>query len=277
MENNKEDKETIVEISPSIPIFDRTEIKKGVELGEGAFCAVYVIRDIILSKYDFKSNSFDGADGKINQDARVLFEKEFHKTAGTPPAGSDGQSTVDYFNQSSKYVMKILQPHGMNARERQQGVKDLETELLLLLKIKESSPDENSSRGHKNIVDIKGVGGKPIIDLEKYKSFENERNFLMDRFLILERLTETMNNRLFQWKHDDEYYFVHGGGNAPSARSRGSMISSIKKSLLSVRKSMSSSYTLHRENTKLLKFWLRRFVYLEEVASAISFLHQNGE
>lgn len=241
-------------LPPTIPLFDRYEIKFGAILGSGAFCTVCAISNIIPNErnrlyddvddegdhYDTSENDHDESkDELIQKSQRQRLIQQFEENRSG--SGSTGPGLLDGSDPNKKppprYAIKYLK-RGLSSKDRERGTQDLEMELNLLLKC----------RDHPNIITLLGVGGNIMVDLN-LKGVTSSSSLLVssskkcDRFLILDRLRSTLEKRFYRWR---------------------------EKRGVGIFEALAIN---EKENQNL---WLERMVILSKIASAVYFLHQTG-
>lgn len=168
----------------SIPVFDYDEISVKNSLGEGSFCKVLSISNI-------EACDDDGSTSKTSEGKEFYFKqfKEFQslkKEKDEPlylfQPRNDGLGLDPSDKPPPRYAMKMLQTN-LNARHKTQGMKDLEMELLVLMKA--------SNPNHPNVITLHGIGGEGEVNLD-VKIDDIKRS----RFLILDRLKSTLDQRI---------------------------------------------------------------------------------
>jgi len=246
---SKEEKEApakreVYKLPATIPIFDRYEIKFGAILGSGAFCTVCSIDNI--TKNDTLDPSIENMEGddkqtiedeQMQQLRRQRLVQKFQEAQFVPQSMIDGSDPER--EAPPRYAIKYLK-RGLTSSDRKRGMQDLEIELHLLLKCID----------HPHIITLFGVGGSSKVDLDGDEATpsttlisSSSSSSSKDRFLILDRLQSTLQNRFYKWREK-----------------RGVGLFEV----LAINE---------RENKDL---WLQRMVILTKIASAMYFLHKEG-
>jgi len=182
-----------------IPKFDISEIALGRILGQGAFCYVNEVNAVMLkeevpmeSGIESRGFIFD-VDGKAKKNAmkkkpKDYIEQDPHENINTSRRGiiqnRDFISSRCIRNGDARYAIKrlkedILLDHDISVK----GVVDLVLEMRILANVY-----------HPNIIKMRGVAsGNP------YKK---------NHFLVLDRLYDTLSDRLIQWKKEESRFLV---------------------------------------------------------------------
>jgi serine/threonine protein kinase len=149
----------------SIGHFMRSEIRIGKKLGEGGYAEVYEIEAFDLCPE---------TSSKYSKDMQTI-RANFRRDAIDPSTGK------------CRYVIKHMRKSSLEKSrgEFATGVADMAAEASYLMRFK-----------HANILSLRGLPSKGLASLEdgKHDSF----------FLILDRMTETLNERIVRWRSEEK-------------------------------------------------------------------------
>jgi serine/threonine protein kinase len=192
-----------------IALFEIDEIRPGRLLGEGGFCTVRVLRGVNLKHDDTVTN--DAVHHDYSPTDRVI------------------RNELKFNCKSRCYAIKTIRPERLRwKRSFKAAVRDLEMEAYLLSRIH-----------HPNIITLRGMSsGGFKVDTTCVRRDTH--------FLILDRLKETLNDRITRWKLE------------------------INRSQRGIRVSMLNHDRIRKRNQKL---FMEQLTVAYGIASALEYLH----
>jgi serine/threonine protein kinase len=182
-------------IHHNMALFDRSELVLGELLGKGAFCLVHELQDVRLNDgmvrpYFSRSwwdNKLHQADRTREYVRRTCNSKTADDCCCDDPS-KDGSGEDSEITQHTRYVVKHLRPNLATERSYKvfvHAAADLRMEYEILARL-----------SHPNIVQLRGGA---VLEMSSSswipRSMDNE-----DYFLLLERLDETLTQRIHCWK-----------------------------------------------------------------------------
>lgn len=200
--------------SDAIAILEIDELVQGRLLGTGGFCNVHEIRSISLNKE---------AEASVYIPAERLHRRQL-------------KATTKSKNGQRRYVVKSIKPERMEPKKSfMTAAYDLEMEARILSKIR-----------HPNIIRLRGIA---LGGLGAFAATQRHDGY----FLILDRLDETLKDRIISWKRREK-----------ALSSRPNMFANVMSN---------HQDRIERQKQQL---FLERLTVAMDIASALEYLHSNA-
>ena len=296
--------------SEIIPKLKLTELCLGEMIGQGGFSTVYELTNIRFDTTPHIPRPINREDKqattqKVSEtpfDTNTVCELQrlihtlYYSTASSDATSSSPPTPSSSSSSSCRYVVKVLRDD-LPAEEFIKGYNDLITETNILSQI-----------SHRHIISLRGMASTR--DSSSSSTSSPTTTTLLNGagyFLILDRLSYTLQYKLDVWKQQEQDYLLtttlqrsntasslfsyynhtHSMNNPKSTEiiaTAPTTSSSIFGSLLSCLGMVPEDYNTHHDSiitTKrnsssvLLRLWLERFIILRDIADALSYLHDH--
>jgi serine/threonine protein kinase len=169
-----------------LPHFDLPEIEKGKRLGAGAFGIVWEIKGVALSPHYQKKESTSKGGGDDDEDDDAILEAEAR--------GFISRTCLREETNAARYAVKILRPElADDPKQFEKGCIDLAMEANFL-----------SNFVHPNIIKVRGAGSESLIGTKDY-------------FLVMDRLYNTLEGKMEEWKATQKKMGVFAKKDAKNA------------------------------------------------------------
>jgi serine/threonine protein kinase len=233
-------KTTLVQV---IPVLYREEVECGNRVGQGSFCHVSAVKQVVLILIEKQQVVLD--DTQQQQQARRRLAKRF-ENAPKPTRSLDiyglrlNQPIDPADGQAPRLALKRLR-EGLAPAKMKLARSDLKRELEILLAIHEDSTSTTgSTTSHPNIIELHAIG----IDDKKEEEGEDQETAdltkLQPSFLVLSRVRCTLTNVLVSWRN---------------------------------RRGLGVWEALSLDVQETRNLWVERVMVLSRLASVIAFLH----
>lgn len=155
------------DLSLTLPQISPESVKRGKLLGEGGFAKVYEVSGLEVCQHDFNSSV-----STIDPTCCSASITESQSSSFSP------KSVISFVDKEKRYALKTLDPDS-DTPNISQALSDLVTEARILAEVK-----------HPNIIKLRGIAG-------------GER-FHKDFFIVVERLHDTLDQRIEKWRQEDK-------------------------------------------------------------------------